>query len=139
MGLSYRGTAGRGVSRGDIRMMAQPKQHELPLFSARSKARKTDTSTSVLAAEKSGIKATERRLLVLRLLKDRAMTDFELAEASGLQQNSIGKRRGECRDAGWVQIARDGRGTEVRRPSTTQSPALVWEITEAGRQCLAQQ
>lgn len=99
----------------------------------RKSSRATDPSTSREAAEKVAPKASKGRMLVLEHLSRRAMTDFELAAATGWQQTSIGKRRGECVQAGWVEKALDGRGEEVRRLSPSKSAALVWNITEAGR------
>ena len=54
------------------------------------------------------------------------LTDFELAAATGKAQTSIGKRRGELAHAGLV-IA-----TTERRPSPSNSPAIVWKVTPQG-------
>jgi uncharacterized protein YdaL len=54
------------------------------------------------------------------------LTDFELAARSGLQQTSIGKRRGECMKAGLVEAA------PATRPAPSGSLAQVWRITDAG-------
>lgn len=59
------------------------------------------------------------------------LTDFELAELTGRAQTSIGKRRGELTGAGLVTA------TERRRPSPSGSPAVVWQITDAGRRLAA--
>jgi hypothetical protein len=98
----------------------------------------TDPSTSREAAEKVAPKASKGRMKVMGALLDRALTDFEIAAAIGSIQTSSGKRRGECRDAGWVQVALDGRGEEVKRQSPNGSAALVWELTEAGRKAYAE-
>lgn len=103
----------------------------------RKSARCTDPQTSKLAAKRIAPYASNGRTIVLRQLALRAQTDFELSAATGIAQTSIGKRRGECRDYGWVEIALDGRGEEVRHPAPSGSPALVWCITEAGRVVLA--
>ena len=85
-------------------------------------ARHTDPDTSHAAAldarENSGI----HRALALRVLREApdGLTDFELAAKTGLQQTSIGKRRGELRDAGLVVDS--GR----KRPSPSGSAAIVW-------------
>jgi hypothetical protein len=98
-----------------------------------SPARNSDPETSHLAADRAGMKASHNRLMVLRhLIAGGPMTDFELAEACGIQQTSIGKRRGECRDWSLVEVALD-RGTAITRKSPSGSPALVWQVTEAGR------
>lgn len=96
-------------------------------------SRNTDPITSHMAAERAQLTATPNRMMVLRhLIEGGPMTDFELADACGIQQTSIGKRRGECRDAGLVEQLQD-RGTAVSRKSPSGSPALVWQITDKGR------
>ena len=100
--------------------------------------RNTDPVTSREAAERAAMGASHGRLLVLEHLSERAMTDFELAAATGWQQTSIGKRRHECMMAGLVERALDGRGEDVRRLSPSGSPALAWAITEDGRKFYAE-
>ena len=102
-------------------------------------ARATDPSTSHDAAKDATMGASVGRLAAMRCLSIRPLTDFELAEATGIQQTSIGKRRGECAAHGLVEKALDGRGEEVRRPTPTGSGALVWQVTEAGRNWYAAQ
>jgi len=54
------------------------------------------------------------------------MNDWELADKLGRQQNSVGKRRTELRDAGLiVDIGQ-------RRVGHTKSKCIVWGITEFG-------
>jgi DNA-binding transcriptional ArsR family regulator len=88
-------------------------------------ARRTDPATSHVAAKRATVNAGTNRALALRLLREApdGLTDFELAERAGLQQTSIGKRRGELRDQGLV--CDSGR----RRPAPSGSPAIVWEAT----------
>ena len=93
-------------------------------------ARPTDPATSAAAAADAKVSAGSMRLAVLTWLdraQEHGMTDFELADATGRQQTSIGKRRGELRDAGLV-------GDSGRtRPSPSGSKAVVWTITDLGR------
>lgn len=85
-------------------------------------ARRTDPSTSWMAARLAEPRAGTNRALALGLLRERgSQTDFELASASGLQQTSIGKRRGELVEAGLV------RATDLRRRSPSGAWAIVWE------------
>lgn len=56
------------------------------------------------------------------------MTDFELADRTGVAQTSIGCRRCDLVKAGLAAK------TGGRRPSPTGSPALVWALTDAGRE-----
>lgn len=98
------------------------------------RARKSDPPTSHMAARRAELGASEGRMTVLKLLIERGpLTDFQLAEASGKIQTSIGVRRHECQFAGLVERALDGHGEDVRRPSPSGSPSLVWSITADGR------
>jgi hypothetical protein len=86
-------------------------------------ARVTDPDTShAAAADASGNAATHRAraLRELRAVYPDGLTDFELAARLNLQQTSIGKRRGELRDAGLVEDS----GT--RRPAPSGSASIVW-------------
>jgi DNA-binding transcriptional ArsR family regulator len=97
-------------------------------------SRRTDPETCETAAKIAGMRASFNRLRVLALLIDGPLTDFELAAKTGVQQTSIGKRRGECKDHGLVEALRDDSGKVVTRPSPTRSPSTVWAITDKGRQ-----
>lgn len=97
--------------------------------------RNSDPETSHMAAAAATLKASHGRLRVLQHLNAGPMTDFELAASTGVQQTSIGKRRGECRDHGLVEAVLD-RGTAVSRKSPSGSPATVWQITDKGREFL---
>lgn len=66
------------------------------------------------------------RLLALAVLTaagSSGLTDFELAERTGIAQTSIGVRRGELVKAKLVEK------TAMRRPSPSGSAAIVWRIT----------
>ena len=86
-------------------------------------ARRTDPGTSWAAARLTEPRAGTNRALALRVLREHpgGLTDFELADLTGLQQTSIGKRRGELRDAGLV------RATERTRRAPSGALAIVWE------------
>jgi len=95
---------------------------QLALF-VRPVARASDPSTSWQAARDAAANAGNNRARVLRALLDvwpQGLTDYELAALVGLQQNSAGKRRGELRDAGFVE------DTGERRPAPSGSLAIVW-------------
>jgi hypothetical protein len=82
-------------------------------------------------------KITGRHELVLRkLVQHGPCTDFELAQHTGLQQTSIGKRRGECRDNKLVREALGQDNQPLRRSSPSGSQAQVWVITAKGIQWL---
>lgn len=99
-------------------------------------SRNSDPETSVDAAKDAAFKASAHRLLALRALGERAMTDFELADVTRLQQNSIGKRRKDCQDAGLVTVLKDLEGNNIKRPAPSGSKALVWTLTENGKKYL---
>ncbi len=89
-------------------------------------ARLTDPDTSHAAAEDAQENASTHRARALALLQSHpdGLTDFELADLTGLQQTSIGKRRGELRDRGLV------RDSGRRRPAPSGSLAIVWVATQ---------
>lgn len=60
------------------------------------------------------------------------LSDFDLADITGTQQTSIGKRRGELVDAGFVERHRDEFGQWARHTTPTGSPCSVWSLTDTG-------
>lgn len=88
--------------------------------------RASDPDTSHMAARMTEPTAGTHRGRCLRLLQEHpeGLTDFDLARLTGLQQTSIGKRRGELRDAGMVQDS--GR----RRRAPSGALAIVWEVAQ---------
>ena len=96
-------------------------------------ARNNDYETSHAAAVDASFRASEHRLLALRTLnRFGPLTDYELSARTGLQQNSIGKRRKDCQDAGLVDVYCNANGEKVKRPAPSGSKALVWTITAEG-------
>ena len=84
--------------------------------------RRDDPHTSWAAAQDAARGADTHRaraLAALRAAPD-GLTDFELADRLGVQQTSIGKRRGELRDAGLVA------DSGFRRRAPSGSLAIVW-------------
>lgn len=88
-----------------------------------------DPDTCSDAARRASVNAGTNRALALKAHAhaDAGLTDFELADLTGVPQTSIGKRRGELVTLGLVER------TAVRRPSPTGALAIVWRITDAGR------
>lgn len=105
---------------------------QLPIDFEAPRAAKADPWTSHAAAKDATLKASAGRMAALACLMRKPMNDFQMAEATGLQQTSIGKRRLECQRAGLVQplLNRLGKQEATRAPSGSRS--LVWQITEAG-------
>jgi DNA-binding transcriptional ArsR family regulator len=95
--------------------------------------RKTDPITSYEAARDTSFKASAHRVkTLLALFEHGPMTDYELASVTGLQQNSVGKRRKDCQDAGLVTFFYNEDGIKVKRPAPSGSYALVWTLTQDG-------
>jgi predicted transcriptional regulator len=95
-------------------------------------ARNTDPVTSHQAAADTArhVRADRRHVLEIHADHPAGLTDFELAAICDRQQTSVGKRRGELRDAGLIEQ------TESRRAAPSGSLAIVWRITPAGRELL---
>lgn len=86
-------------------------------------ARKGDPQTSHDAA--NIFRSREVHENVLAVLRDHGpLTDFEIADRLGGQQTSLGKRRGELRDAGLVV------DSGKRRQAPSGCFAIVWKIKE---------
>lgn len=85
-----------------------------------------DPDTAIRAAIQNYPKRETHRFIALDLLARDSLTDFELAERAHIQPTSIGKRRKELEQAGFVEYA------GFNRPSPTGSAAMVWRITSAG-------
>ena len=96
-------------------------------------ARTTDPETSHEAARNATPTASKGRMAAIKHLSARALTDHELSAASGVQINSIGKRRADCVAAGLVRAATDTKGNKIKRKTRSGSTAIVWEITREGR------
>ena len=104
--------------------------------SVKSMARRNDLETSHEAARDASKKAPNHRVIALQALSEHGpMTDYELAEKTGLQQNSIGKRRKDCQDIGLVDFFMLD-GEKERRKTPSGSSAYVWQITELGQKFL---
>lgn len=96
-------------------------------------ARRTDLDTSHQAAHDTSFKASKHRLMALRTLhKYGPLIDHELSGYTGLQHNSIGKRRKDCQDAGLVDFYYNEAGERLKRSAPSGSLAYLWTITEEG-------
>jgi len=100
------------------------KAHQRRVTALKPTARKSDPPTSHIASKAVRARAPRDRDRVLAYLKEHGpATDFEIAEALGGQQTSLGVRRGELRRMGLVEA------TGERRASPSGSPAIVWRAT----------
>ena len=105
-----------------LSLMDQP-LHAIEAAIRSSLARRTDPATSHEAPTRQALNG--HRLRVLQVHRDHpdGLTDFELAELTGLAQTSCGCRRGELVRAGFIVA------TTERRPSPSGSSAIVWRVT----------
>lgn len=88
--------------------------------------RASDPDTSRAAATLSPLRRSTDRYRALETLQahPEGLTDYELADLMGRQQNSAGKRRGELVVLGYV------RDSGRRRPAPSGSKAIVWQTVE---------
>ena len=93
-------------------------------------ARRTDPETSHAAVTNIDRRGDQQRVLAVHAQHSTGLTDFELANLCGRSQTSLGKRRGELRDAGLIEDS--GR----KRPAPSGALATVWRITEAGMEIM---
>lgn len=102
--------------------------NQLDLLDIAPNARPSDPETAVEAANAHpALRGADRKAALLaHAAHPFGLTDFELSTLIGRQQTSAGKRRGELRDAGLIAQ------TEIKRPSPSGTPALVWRITQDG-------
>lgn len=102
-----------------------PADHTPPMV------RRSDPDTAHEAAQRAKVSAGTNRARALHAFAvayPAALSDFDLAERTGIQQTSVGKRRLELERAGLVY-----RCPGVTRPSPTGSPAQCYSLTDAGR------
>jgi hypothetical protein len=93
------------------------------------KARLTDPATSHQAAALNARVAEGHRARAERALHaagPAGLTDFGLADATGLAQTSVGKRRLELLRAGLVCPLFDADGKQVTRLAPSGARSLVW-------------
>ncbi len=97
------------------------------LFDEPPASRNTDPETSHNAKQ---FRLTEDRIDVLAVHAGhpQGLTDYELAGIMGRQQNSVGKRRTELRDHGYVE------DSTLRRPAPSGSSCIVWRVTAKGEE-----
>jgi hypothetical protein len=93
-------------------------------------ARSNDPGTSWIAAARSRRTAGDGQRRVLAALTVRPMTDAEIAAHAHMDGGSASKRRLDLQRAGRVIP------TDRVRPTSTGSPARVWQITPTGREFL---
>lgn len=95
-----------------------------------------DLETSHEAAADAAPRVSENMLKALRLIAQAPRTDYELEAITGMQKNSIGKRRSDLYMAGLVEPQQFS-GKIVKRPGPSGSMCIAWTITKAGRAWLS--
>lgn len=99
---------------------------QLTLDSALARTSDPDTSHAAAAMQTPERRARGQWLALDALARRGPLTDFELADITGWQQTSIGRRRKQLVDRGLVVQ------TEARRRTPSGATAAVWRITRAG-------
>jgi hypothetical protein len=92
----------------------------------RHDARPTSANAALLAAPKSG---TRRHQILRHILAagNRGLTDDQIIVRSGLPHQSVGPRRLELEQGGWIE------DSTQRRKTRTGSEAIVWVATTKAR------
>jgi hypothetical protein len=93
--------------------------------------RRTDRDTARLAAVGVATRRDAQKLRVLQELAeagDEGRTDYELGLVLQILRTSAGKRRKELLEHGLVRDSRRRRNTD------TGTSAVVWELTDSGRE-----
>lgn len=122
---------------------------QLAIDFAAPAARRTDPETSHGAAVIALHRASAHRRLAFDTIAAagaNGLTDFELAEKTGVAQTSIGKRRGDLEKAGLVEVLLEACAPSTRWPlgvrpvtrlSPSNTPARVYVLTYDGRAAAA--
>ena len=89
-----------------------------------------DRETSIEAAKRAAPRAGSGRALALEALRNNpdGLTDEELASVTKQYMNSIGKRRTELTQAGFIE------DSGIRRMSSRGSMMIVWRIKKEATQ-----
>lgn len=106
---------------------------ELPDPAARVQARHHANArdTEVVAAQMVTPRAGTMRAEILNLLyPDHGYTHEELATAMGRLNNSVSPRVTELTHMGWIH------DSGIRRLTPTGAPAIVWILTDRGKELL---
>lgn len=91
--------------------------------------RRDAKATSVLAALVTLPRSRTRRYAVLEAIAaagEHGRTDDELIGELGIPHQSVGPRRLELVEGGWIE------DSERRRPTRTGADAIVWVLTDDG-------
>lgn len=103
-------------------MLVDPETGERQLTFADYRASDPDTSVNAAVTNRPKRSAHKQAVLdALRAAGPNGLTDFQIAEATGIIATSAGKRR--------LDLLRDGLVRQlvgVTRPSPTSTPAKVW-------------
>lgn len=86
--------------------------------------------TEKAAAREVKVRSGDQRHRVLQSLAKSPKADWELGRELGLEVQTISPRRGECVNMGHVEK------TTMRVETPQNSSAIVWRITEQGREAL---
>ena len=105
-----------------------PRRPSLPLFEPPARARRTDPSTSHIAAEEvtaSGRAKAQRTICLYEVMKHPGQTAAELAEKSGLDRYMLNRRLPELREE--KRLKENRYDKDMRRICAVQgTPCMTW-------------
>lgn len=97
-------------------------------------ARKTDPITSKMAADSVSPKSYMMRLL--EQFAKKSQTSEMAADKADLLGIGYWKRVSDLRRVGWITVRTDFRGAPMTWVNESGRKALVWKITDEGREAL---
>lgn len=97
-------------------------------------ARKIDPITSKMAAD--SVKPKPYMMRLLEQFAKRSQTSEMAAERADLLHIGYWKRVSDLRRAGWITVRTDLKGTPLMWFNASGRRALVWKITDEGREAL---
>lgn len=110
---------------GDWRQQTFEDALGLPHAYERHDARDTSRAAAALVLPRSTTKRWHV-LSAIALSGEAGATDEEIQNRLGMAPNTCRPRRVELLDTGWIE------DSQIRRPTSTGSPAVAWILTERG-------
>lgn len=96
-----------------------------PAVALHNEATDTERAAAYEVLPRSG--SQRERVLHFVSANPAGVTDFEIADGTGLEASSVRPRRGELVEGGWLEDSGE------RRLSPSGHPAIVWRVSRAGR------
>ena len=92
-----------------------------------------ETSHAAARSAPNRLKFNSQRFRILEVLAAHGpATAAQVADRLGMSRNQTATRLGECRDAGWVDYARNSSGKVITAPTSSDGEGMVQEVTNDG-------